>query len=220
MLYKLSPSYSHLRIFGCLAHISTLSRHRTKFDSRAILCVFIGYHFGTKGYKFYNLHTQSIVLSRDVVFHEHVFPFAINLTHTSADGSFLKPISSSLDFPVPLPIPISDITSDSPVFTPSPTFSPEQLSSPFQSVFPHSSPSQSSNSLPVPAVSIPQPSQSDSVPIRKSTRPKHKPKYLENYHCQLASSIPSLSSFAAQQSDTIVSKTGTPYSFPVFLSFI
>jgi transposase InsO family protein len=100
MLYKVFPSYNHLRIFGCLAYISTLSRHRTKFDSRALPCVFIGYPFGTKGYKFYNLHTQSIVISRDAVLHEHVFPFAINLTHTSADGSFLKPLSSSLDFPV------------------------------------------------------------------------------------------------------------------------
>ena len=35
-----SPSYGHLRIFGYLRFVSTLSRDRTKFDARAEPCMF------------------------------------------------------------------------------------------------------------------------------------------------------------------------------------
>jgi hypothetical protein len=48
MLYFVSPSYDHLRVFYCLAYISTISRHCTKFYPRATPCVFIGYPFDTK----------------------------------------------------------------------------------------------------------------------------------------------------------------------------
>lgn len=46
--------------------------------------VFLGYPYGKKGYKFYDLGTYEIFLSRDVQFHEHVFPFK---THSSTDIS-------------------------------------------------------------------------------------------------------------------------------------
>lgn len=39
--------------------------------------MFVRYPFGTKGYKVLNIATKRIHVSRDVVFHEDVFPFSL-----------------------------------------------------------------------------------------------------------------------------------------------
>jgi hypothetical protein len=51
-----------------------------------------------------------------------------------------------------------------------------------------------------------------SSPLRRSTRIKTQPRYLQQYHCQLASSFPSLPSSTA-------SNSGIPYSLSSYLSY-
>ena len=77
-MYGTRPNIDHLRVFGCLVYASTLKANRSKFDSRAIPCVMMGYETGQKGYKLLNLETNKLFVSRDVTFHEKHLPFHLS----------------------------------------------------------------------------------------------------------------------------------------------
>jgi len=51
LFYGSSPSYDHLRVFGCLCFVTTNKQGRDKFQPRATACKFIRYPFGQKGTK-------------------------------------------------------------------------------------------------------------------------------------------------------------------------
>lgn len=48
---------------------------KRRFDVRAHQCVFIGYVPGFKAYIVYDILTHNVIVSRDVIFYENVFPF-------------------------------------------------------------------------------------------------------------------------------------------------
>ena len=75
VLHGQSPSYTHLCIFGPLCFARNLNTNGDKFASHSHWCVFMGYPYGQKGWKVYDLETHEIFVSRDVTFFENQFPF-------------------------------------------------------------------------------------------------------------------------------------------------
>lgn len=78
MLHWSDPSYSFMRIFGCLCypHLRPYSRH--KINYRSSPCVFLGYLESFRGYRCMDLRTNEVYVCKHVRFDEHVFPFAHN----------------------------------------------------------------------------------------------------------------------------------------------
>lgn len=76
VLYGHAPGYKHIRVMGCLAYAHNFDHKGDKFTSRSRRCVFLGYPYGKKGWRLFDLEREVVFTSRDVVFQETVFPLA------------------------------------------------------------------------------------------------------------------------------------------------
>jgi transposase InsO family protein len=86
VLFKALPDYSFLRVFGCACWPNLRPYNKNKFEPRSLPCVFLGYSPLHKGYKCLHLPTGRVYISRDVIFNESSFPFALHsMTATSHD---------------------------------------------------------------------------------------------------------------------------------------
>jgi len=102
-LYGKVPTYSHLKVFGCLAYATEVDATH-KFAPRAKRCVFLGCSISQKAYKLYNLTTHKFFTSHDIVFHEHIFPYKLSPT---IPPPHVPSAASTAPIPV-LPLSISD----------------------------------------------------------------------------------------------------------------
>ncbi|KAL0423503.1 UNVERIFIED_CONTAM: Retrovirus-related Pol polyprotein from transposon RE2 [Sesamum radiatum] len=157
VLYNRSVDYSMVRTFGCLAFATNVLPQKSKFTKRAYRCVFVGYAFGQKGYKLYDLDDKVLFVSRDVVFHEGIFPYK-------------NTPDSSNEFPFPVAVRDEDSTSNQT------TSVPIHDSAPINSVdSPHHSSLHNFNPLP---------EDNSSVPVlRRSSRQGTKPCWMNDFVC-------------------------------------
>lgn len=85
-LFDKAPSNQHIKVFASLCYAHNQIRGGDKFASRSRRCVFMGYPYGKKGWRLYDLEKLEFFVSRDVVFSENIFPFASKLLITDANG--------------------------------------------------------------------------------------------------------------------------------------
>ena len=111
VLYGQPPTYEDLRAISCLYYAANV-RETDKFEPRAQKSVLLGYSFGIKGYKLYDLASKKIFHSRDILFKEDIFPFKTKPSNVcnSHDGSILPCVLPDFDY-----VDISTYTSTTPL---------------------------------------------------------------------------------------------------------
>jgi hypothetical protein len=98
-LFSWSPNYNFLKKFGCVCfpNLRPFNSHKCSFRSKQ--CFFLGYRSYHKGYKGYHHESGHMYISRDVVFHESVFPFFQNPSK-SVPSTPNPPTYSSFSLPI------------------------------------------------------------------------------------------------------------------------
>jgi len=90
-LYECVLDYSLFRVFGCTCFVLHLYVEHSKLSSRSVICVFLGYDEGKKGYHCFDPITQKLYMSRHVVFVEHIPFFSIPSTiHTLTRPNLIR----------------------------------------------------------------------------------------------------------------------------------
>lgn len=116
LLFGCSPTYHHIRVFGCLAYAHNQNHGGDKFASRSRKCLFLGYPFGKKGWNLYDLDTCEVFVSRDVVFVEGEYPcLSLDVDPAAVNTHMHAPAPVHADAPEPAnPTACDDVIIDAP----------------------------------------------------------------------------------------------------------
>ena len=66
----IKPTARHLKTFGSICYVHVPSVKRKKLDKKAEMGIFLGYSTPSKGYRIYNLQSEKLCISRDVIVDE------------------------------------------------------------------------------------------------------------------------------------------------------
>ncbi|KAE8699425.1 hypothetical protein F3Y22_tig00110578pilonHSYRG00054 [Hibiscus syriacus] len=70
ILWNIKPTVSYFRVFGCVCYVFVPDHLRSKFDKKAVRCIFVGYDSQRKGWKCCDPISGRCYTSRNVVFDE------------------------------------------------------------------------------------------------------------------------------------------------------
>ena len=99
--FSCKPDVLYFRVFGCDAYAHIPKNQRGKFDEKSKKMIFVGYNSVSTGYRLYECESDSISLSRDVVFDEH--------SHSEGVDSTIEMLGDPSDsFSQPLSLPSSN----------------------------------------------------------------------------------------------------------------
>ncbi|XP_019251086.1 PREDICTED: uncharacterized protein LOC109230004 [Nicotiana attenuata] len=108
LFYGRQPALSHMRIIGCLSFVARLPRG-DKFAARSIRSVFLGYASTQMGYRLHDIEHKTLFVSKDVIFHEDVYPFqGLHQDSSLFVDEFQKVDPNPDQPPIVLPFTISD----------------------------------------------------------------------------------------------------------------
>lgn len=131
-LTGITPSLSHLRVFGCRTFVLNTNSHKKKWTQKSRECIFLGYDQNSRGFRNYHRPTRKVIISKDVVFDENTFPCSLH--KSGLDCSNGHPQNSPIWFDEPSPTSPSESNLSKPGTSqpaiPQVSSSPTQLSSP------------------------------------------------------------------------------------------
>ncbi|GJU19839.1 ribonuclease H-like domain-containing protein [Tanacetum coccineum] len=86
VLYGFFPTYTHLRVFGCLGYPNLSATSKHKLAPRSTACVYLGPSSDHRGSRCLDLITQRVIISCHVTFDEDHLPYSFfTPLHPSAD---------------------------------------------------------------------------------------------------------------------------------------